>query len=87
MQTSNQRISTKKVGSDYTEYQLHKSQFANGVERNIFDYTEYRFLKYIEAFDKEKQLILLNVLASYRKGTIALAWKSGNPVWISVNKG
>ena len=87
MQTSSQRVSTKKVGSDYTEYQLHKSQITSGIERNIFDYTEYRFLKYMETFDKERQLILLNVLASYRKGAIAIAWKSGTPVWISVNKG
>lgn len=87
MQTSSQRVSNKRLGSDYTEYQLHKSQISNGIERNVFDYTEYRFLKYMETFDKEKQLILLNVLASYRKGAIAIAWKSGNPVWISVNKG
>lgn len=87
MQTSNHTATSKKLGRDYTEYQLHKSQFACGVEKNIFDYTEYRFMKYIEAFDKEKQIILVNVLASYRKGTIAIAWKSGHPVWISVNKG
>jgi glycosylphosphatidylinositol transamidase (GPIT) subunit GPI8 len=87
MQTSSQRISNKRLGAEYTEYQLHKSQISNCVERNVFDYTEYRFLKYIENFDKEKQLILLNVLASYRKGSIAIAWKSGQPVWISVSKG
>lgn len=87
MQTSNQLVSSKKVKNDYTEYQLHKSQISNGFEKNIFDYTEYRFLKYIENFDKEKQVILLNVLISYRKGTVAIAWKAGHPVWISVNKG
>ena len=87
MQTSNKQVTNKDLGSGYTAYQLHKSQMLGKFEKNVFDYTEYRFLKYIESFDKEKQLILLNVLASYKKGTIAIAWKSGHPVWISVSKG
>jgi len=87
MQTSSYRLVNKRLGSEYTEYQLHKSQISNGIGRNIFDYTEYRFLKYMENFDNEKQLVLINVLTSYRKGSIAIAWKSGEPVWVSVNKG
>ena len=86
MQTSSYRLVNKRLRSEYTEYQLHKSQLSNCIEQNIFDYTEYKFLKYMENFDNEKQLILINVLASYRKGSIAIAWKSGEPVWISVNK-
>jgi glycosylphosphatidylinositol transamidase (GPIT) subunit GPI8 len=86
MQTSSYRLVNKRLGSEYTEYQLHKSQISNGIGRNIFDYTEYRFLKYMENFDNEKQLVLINVLTSYRKGSIAISWKSGEPVWVSVNK-
>lgn len=86
MQPSSFKLINKKLGSEYTEYQLHKSQLSNGVARNVFDYTEYRFLKYMENFDNEKKLVLVNVLTSYRQGTIAIAWKSGIPVWVSVSR-
>ena len=78
----------RKPGETCTEFQLHKSQKSfDGNKRNIFDYSEYRLKLYIEqTVDDQQKMTLKEVLANYKKGMVAVAWKSGRPVWINVTK-
>lgn len=73
-------------GESCTEFQLHKSQLSS-TRRNLFDYTEYRLKRYISQLKDEQKTALLKVLKEYKQGLVAIAWKSGKPVWISVTKG
>lgn len=78
----------RKPGEFHTEYQLHKSQQPfNGNKRNLIDYTEYRLKLYIDSTtDEQQKLTLQDVLRKYKKGLVAVAWRSGLPVWINVTK-
>jgi hypothetical protein len=72
-----------------TEFQLHKSQqtIFHGILRKIFDYTEYRLSKYIDQVkDSQQKLMLIALLKDYISGSVAIAWKRGQPVWIKVTK-
>ena len=88
MATRTTGMSGRKPGEGCTEFQLHKSQQPfNGNKRNIYDYSEYRLKLYIEqTVDEQQKMTLKEVLANYKKGMVAVAWKSGRPVWISVTK-
>ena len=87
MSTRNPQIPGRKPGDACTEFQLHKSQINNSGKRNLFDYTEFRLKLYITQINDEQQkLTLQEILNSYKKGLVAVAWKSGKPVWINVIK-
>lgn len=87
MSTRNPQTPGRKPGVTCTEFQLHKSQLNTNVKRNLFDYTEFRLKLYIAQIKDEQQKITLeNVLLSYKKGLVAVAWRSGKPVWITVTK-
>lgn len=78
----------RKPGEACTDFQLHKSQAPGFDKRNLFDYTEFRLARYIQQVnDDQQKTTLLEVLAKYKKGLIAVAWKSGKPVWLAVTKG
>lgn len=74
-------------GESCTEFQLHKTQLSASSRKNLFDYTEYRLKRYIAQLKDEQKTALLKVLKEYKQGLVAIAWKSGKPVWISVTKG
>lgn len=77
-----------KLGERSTEFQLHKSQIAgsNSVKK-ILDYSEYKLRIFLEnTIDPQQQKTIRNVISSYCKGEIAVAWKSGHPVWIRITK-
>lgn len=77
----------KKPGEVCTEFQLHKSQILTVDKRNLFDYTEFRLIKYIsQVRDEQQKTTLEEILLKYRKGQVAVAWKSGKPIWILVTK-
>lgn len=84
------RKSNKKNGqSDFattTDYQLHKSiLFPSSVSRFIIDFTAMKLLALIKATEDEtEKRNLVEVINNYRKGKVAIAWRSGKPVWIQV---
>ena len=74
---------------EVSEFQLHKSQrtIFQGILKKIFDYSEYRLIRYINATnDAQQKLILVALLHDYIDGNIAVAWKRGQLVWIKVIK-
>lgn len=77
----------QKPGEIRTEFQLHKSQLNTLESRNLIDYTEARLLKYIEQLKDKRQMVTIRtILEDYKKGFVAIAWKSGRPSWITVTK-
>lgn len=87
MATRNIQGPGRKPGEACTDFQLHKSQILGSSGKNLFDYTEFRLNKYIQHItDEQQKLTLTDILAQYRKGLVAVAWKGGRPVWITVTK-
>lgn len=76
--------------SECTEFTMHvsqKTEFANS-KKKLIDYTEYKLIRYIEKVrDKQQELILNVMLVDYVKGNIAVAWRKGQPVYVSVTNG
>lgn len=87
MATRNTQGPGRKPGEACTDFQLHKSQILGSSGRNLFDYTEFRLSKYIlHITDEQQKLTLIDILTQYRRGLVAVAWKAGRPVWITVTK-
>jgi hypothetical protein len=87
MSTRNPQTPGRKPGDACTEFQLHKSQLPTSLRRNLLDYTEFRLRLYIsQVKDEQQRLSLTEVLTSYKKGLVAVAWKSGKPVWLKVTR-
>ena len=88
MSTRNpQKAPGRKPGEACTEFHLHKSQFSETDKSDVFDYTDHRLTNYISSIKDESQRhTLLEILETYRKGLVAVAWKSGKPVWVKVTK-
>lgn len=88
MTTRSPKTPSKKPGEGQTDFQLHKSQLpVDTSKRNVFDYTVHRLRLYIQQVKDENQKITLaQVLEDYKKGKVAVAWKAGKPVWLSVTK-
>ena len=77
----------RRPGEVCTDFQLHKSQIPGSDKRNLFDYTEFRLKKYItQVSDEQQKTTLTEILEQYRKGRVAVAWKAGKPVWITITK-
>jgi hypothetical protein len=88
MATRNTQGPGRKPGEACTDFQLHKSQILGSSGRNLFDYTEFRLRKYItQITDEQQKTTLTNILDQYKKGQVAVAWKGGKPIWITVTKG
>lgn len=87
MATRSPQGPAKKPGEFCTDFQLHKSQILTVDRHNLFDYTEYRLSRYISQLtDDQQKTTLSDILLKYRKGLVAIAWKGGKPIWISVTK-
>lgn len=74
---------------DCTSFQLHKSQLNifDGCRRKIFDYTEHRLVRYAKTLKDEQQKLVINAMvADYKSGKIAIAWRSGQPISMKVTK-
>lgn len=72
-----------------TEFQLHKSQqmIFNGIRRKIYDYSEHRLRRHIETIkDAQQKMILVALLHDYIVGSVAIAWRRGQPIWVKVTK-
>lgn len=72
-----------------TEFQLHKSQLTifQEILDQVIDYTEHRLKKYANSVkDHQQRAALLELVERYKKGMVAIAWKKGRPVWLSVTK-
>lgn len=75
-------------GEHCTEFQLHAHHNPNsGRNKGVCDYSEFRLMRYIEQVnDTQQKLTLEGVLKDYKQGRVAVAWKSGRPVWLKVTK-
>lgn len=64
-----------------TEYQLHD------VRKGVIDYTEKKLVRFATAAtDPTQKLTLCALVDDYRNGDVAIAWKSGRPVFVRVTK-
>lgn len=73
-----------------TSFQLHKSQqtIFSGVLDDVFDFTEHKLSKLIEAINDPNEIKRLsNLLQDYLTGKVAVAWNKGEPVSINIIKG
>ena len=87
MATRSPQGPARKPGEVCTDFQLHKSQILTSDRRNLFDYTEFRLARYIsQVTDDQQKSTLTDILLKYKKGLVAVAWKAGKPIWISVTK-
>jgi|688.fasta_scaffold628745_1 hypothetical protein len=83
--TKGQHIATEGC----TEFTMHVSQQTNlsGKRKHLIDYSQYRLMKYIDTVtDAQQRTVLIALLHDYIIGDVALAWKRGQPVYISVTK-
>lgn len=86
MATRTPKTQGKKPGEHCTEFQMHKSQ-QMVTSRKIIDFSERKLMLYIESIvDDQQKVTLRGILSDYKKGRVAVAWKAGRPVWISVTK-
>lgn len=77
----------RKVDYYTTEFQLHKSQNYLSLFKNVRDYSEHRLTIYINhVVDARQKFTLSSVLEQYKLGLVAVAWRSGKPVWLKVSK-
>lgn len=87
MATKTPKASNKKLGESCTDFQLHKSQITHGNKREIIDFTEHKLAKFIEkSVDAQQKSTLCKLLDDYKRGSVAVAWKSGKPIWFNVTK-
>lgn len=85
MATRTPKTPGSKSRESCTEFQLHKSQTSVTDTRRLIDYTSHRLMRYIEATaDEQQRLTLQNLLQEYKTGKVAIAWKSGKPIWMKV---
>lgn len=86
-----QKIMKKKISSvhESTAYQLHKSQLSifTGIMHKVIDFTEYKLKQYAQSIDDQQQkTTLIELIAKYKKGQVAVAWREGRPIWLAVTK-
>lgn len=85
MATRNTADVSVELGST-TDFTLHKSQLYRLQDR-VIDYTEHRLLRYaLSVNDVQQRLVLMAMLADYKAGHIAIAWKRGLPVHMKVTR-
>lgn len=67
-----------------TEFQLHFGQ-ENG--KNVIDFTERKLVQYaLKCKDPQQKMILMALIADYRNGLVAVAWRRGAPVPLRVTR-
>lgn len=83
MATRDPQTLSIKPGETTTEFQLHKSLTCS--DKSVIDYAERRLKWYaLRVTDLTQRLMLERVISAYLKGDVAVAWKSGKPVYINV---
>lgn len=86
MATRTPRDQGKKPGEHCTEFQMHKSQ-QTGNSRKIIDFSEHKLRLYIkDILDEQQRVTLKGILSDYKAGKVAIAWKAGRPVWLSITR-
>ncbi len=72
----------EKDGEDF----LGSITYFQVYEKGQLDFSEKRLLKLIKLFKKKEiEQVLKVILKEYKARNIALAWKSGEPVYIPIN--
>lgn len=83
------RFPTQGTSDAVTAYQLHKSmhpQFAE-AKKKLVDFTEHKLMRHLSTIEDEQQRsIVIELINRYRKGTIAVAWKKGRPLYVDLTK-
>ena len=72
-----------------TEFTLHISQQTRleGNRKSLIDYSQHQLTKYINTInDPQQRMVLIALLHEYITGNVAMAWKRGLPVYISIIK-
>ena len=74
-----------------TEFQLHKNvlNMPTGASRDkLLDFTEHKLRRMIKTtLEGDRKRALLELLADYHSGKVAIAWQNGNnPVYINIVK-
>lgn len=83
MATRSPQAPGRKPGESSTEFQLHKSIMC--ADKNVLDYTSFRLRRYAESVtDISQRMTLENIVVSYEKGIVAVAWKCGKPIYMNI---
>ena len=83
------KLVTKPLGC--TEFQLHKNvmQLPTDLDRSqLCDYTDHKLRRMIKlTHDADRKRALIELLADYQSGKVAVAWSDANPVYVNISKG
>ena len=73
-----------------TEFQLHKNVLqlsVNFTRATLIDFTEHKLRRMIKTtHDDDRRRALLELLADYQSGKVAVAWSGSNPVYVNISK-
>ena len=83
------KLLTKPV--DCSEFQLHKNLLVlpkGTLRTKLLDFTEFKLRRMIKMTpESDRRRALLELLADYQLGRIAIAWQGGtNPIYITIHK-
>lgn len=81
--------STGKPKRPNTDYQLHVAhlELCGHDTSNVVDFTERRLINLIRRSRSNRiQRQVLDVLQSYREGSIAIAWAEGMPMYHNIDR-
>lgn len=63
-----------------TEYQIHDTQSSI----KVIDFTMKKLIKFADEVGPADRLGTYALLDEYRKCHVAIAWRSGKPVWLKI---
>lgn len=76
---------------DCSDFQLHKNMLVlpkGSTNTKLLDFTEFKLRRMIKMTpESDRRRALLELLADYQLGKIAIAWQGGaNPIYITIHK-
>lgn len=73
--------------SDQTEFVMHVSQRVSGPPNSLFDFNEEKLKHYASRQrDPSVRAEIVKLIDLYRTGYIAIAWRSGEPIYIKITR-
>lgn len=73
--------------SNQTAFQLH-TLHSNNNTINVVDLTEHKLKRLaVSVIDFQQKMVVTKMLTDYLSGKVAVAWRSGAPLYIKVTKG
>ena len=75
----------KRVHLHQTEFQIH-TKYVKRLGPNAVDFTERKLIQLIRLTVNSNMSIKLSALLDgYRDGEVAIAWREGAPVYVTIN--